>query len=794
MSVATPTVVRIQDQHDVIAHDSAIHIIRTMGDSLTEGSLGSLGAPYQATLETLLGAAWAVRNAGVAGNTTAQMVARFTTDILDYDDAEYVVILGGINDICNAGADAPAVEANLQAMYSAAKATGLVAVAVTILPFKTSAVWTAPRQAVVDAVNAWILNTATDVDYRIDAYTALEDPGVPDTLLPAYADSGWLHLSAAGYVALGTAIHAGATWTPQTVARLALGATNIVLDQGVASNSIPRFAGLGLGVGTPRGALEVAGYVTLENTTTPSSGIIYKNFQRWAHNWRHPTADGYNLFLGLNAGNAVMSPAGGASSLASYNTAVGDTAITSNTTGSYNVAVGVGALYHNTTGAQNVAVGANALRANTTGVGSLALGMSALLANTTGSYSIAIGNQALAASVTVDGLVAIGNGALKSAVTASACIAIGSGALYNNTVSGGTAIGNNALNANTTGVNNTAVGANALTLNTTGGYSVAIGVSSLAENVDGAGHVAIGYGALGANTSGVGSVAIGYSAAWLNQTGNYLTAIGRAALRSSVSANNNVGVGYAAGYYETASNKLFIDAILRTNEADGRAKSLIYGVFDAEVANQKIQINGQLGVFGAPGYALDIWHGGVGLNIGGDSLAITRTDATAKYGRIGVPHYTNAQAPVCVLYGASSSAANTLYFGGGTGVQNTATAIAFFNAANTTTATGTEVMRVTNFRVGIGIASALAKLHVVQSSVTGAVPVLTVHQQDLSEELIRFIGESAADATQSLVDATNMTTPGALAGWLKIYVQDDAASGAIADGVYFLPFYAAPTA
>jgi len=97
-------------------------------------------------------------------------------------------------------------------------------------------------------------------------------------------------------------------------------------------------------------------------------------------------------------------------------------------------------------------------------------------------------------------------------------------------------------------------------------------------------------------------------------------------------------------------------------------------------------------------------------------------------------------------------------------------------------------------RVGVGVTAPAAKLHVDQSSTTGAVPVLTVDQADVSEEFIRFIGASAADASQSVVDAADMTTPGALTGWLKIYVQDDASSGAITDGVYYVPFYAAPTA
>ena len=82
----------------------------------------------------------------------------------------------------------------------------------------------------------------------------------------------------------------------------------------------------------------------------------------------------------------------------------------------------------------------------------------------------------------------------------------------------------------------------------------------------------------------------------------------------------------------------------------------------------------------------------------------------------------------------------------------------------------------------------------IETDATAAVPVLTLEQGDVSEEFLRLIGTSAADATQSLVDAADLTTPGALKGWIKVYIQDDAVSGAITDGVYYVPFYAAPTA
>ncbi len=75
-----------------------------------------------------------------------------------------------------------------------------------------------------------------------------------------------------------------------------------------------------------------------------------------------------------------------------------------------------------------------------------------------------------------------------------------------------------------------------------------------------------------------------------------------------------------------------------------------------------------------------------------------------------------------------------------------------------------------------------------------ALPVLKLTQLDLSEEYMRFVGTSADTNANPLVDAANLTTPGNIAGWIKIYVQDDKASGAITDGIYYIPFYTTPTA
>ena len=85
-------------------------------------------------------------------------------------------------------------------------------------------------------------------------------------------------------------------------------------------------------------------------------------------------------------------------------------------------------------------------------------------------------------------------------------------------------------------------------------------------------------------------------------------------------------------------------------------------------------------------------------------------------------------------------------------------------------------------------------LDVVQSSTTGAKPVVLLNQADVDEDYLKIIGTSDTSADRALVDAANFTTPGAIKGWLKINVQDDQATNPIVDGDYYIPFYAVPTA
>jgi lysophospholipase L1-like esterase len=176
------------------------------GDSLMDqNGSGQLRRRLQ-----MAGHMFAVRDYGVGGQSTTNGLVRFASNVLAKPDG-IISIQMGVNDLWGAGTPAGAntVIANLQTMYTAAKAAGKTVVAISLYPCKGSVSYDANVQANIDLINAWIADSvtgATDVDFRIDAYTVLEDPANPDTLLPAYDDGGHLHLSQDGYIAVADAI------------------------------------------------------------------------------------------------------------------------------------------------------------------------------------------------------------------------------------------------------------------------------------------------------------------------------------------------------------------------------------------------------------------------------------------------------------------------------------------------------------------------------------------------------------------------------------------------------------
>lgn len=105
-------------------------------------------------------------------------------------------------------------------------------------------------------------------------------------------------------------------------------------------------------------------------------------------------------------------------------------------------------------------------------------------------------------------------------------------------------------------------------------------------------------------------------------------------------------------------------------------------------------------------------------------LSNGNTDATAKIGRFGIQHYTNAEEPMAIFTAQSGSNFSQLDIGGGTSLFNAATAINFNTAANNTTTTGTVRMTINSAgNVGIGTTSPTVKLDIQHT--TGAARILS---------------------------------------------------------------------
>jgi len=155
--------------------------------------------------------------------------------------------VGRYNDVI-ADIAAATIESNLQAIYTALSTAGFTVVSINITPFKGYASWTAGRQTVLDSVNTWISATAIDVDYKLDLYAQLEDPGNADYLLAAY-DSGDGYIKHCRIYLVGTYVYNNSTFTADTSSvELKIG-KNISLEQELSPASSPVFRKLMLSEG-----------------------------------------------------------------------------------------------------------------------------------------------------------------------------------------------------------------------------------------------------------------------------------------------------------------------------------------------------------------------------------------------------------------------------------------------------------------------------------------------------------------------------------------------------------------
>ncbi|WP_081209730.1 SGNH/GDSL hydrolase family protein [Salegentibacter sediminis] len=169
-----------------------------MGNSITEGWVNT--HPEFFSKNNFIGR-------GIGGQTTPQMLIRFTPDVIDLKP-EVVVILAGTNDIAgNTGASSvKMITDNIKAMAQLARANGIKVVLSSILP-----VYDYPWQPGINpvekiaAVNKWMENYALENEHTyLDYFPALanEKKGMKSE----YAEDG-VHPTKKGYAVMEPLVH-----------------------------------------------------------------------------------------------------------------------------------------------------------------------------------------------------------------------------------------------------------------------------------------------------------------------------------------------------------------------------------------------------------------------------------------------------------------------------------------------------------------------------------------------------------------------------------------------------------
>jgi len=272
------------------------------------------------------------------------------------------------------------------------------------------------------------------------------------------------------------------------------------------------------------GKLSLFGNLSIPVTTNSATGVIYKGYTRFIHDYAPNNSYGLNTFIGMNAGNfAMVSPI---AYECSYNTGIGPQSLALLTTGYENTSIGYRSQFNTTTGFKNTSLGSVSLQNNTTGYQNTSIGSSSMYYNLNGYKNTSVGESSMYYNTGGYNNVAMGYRSLMDNLVG-----------YNNT-----ALGNVSLSNNVNGNSNTAIGYESLYLNDAGSENIAIGLSSLYGNTSGDGNIGIGVNALRLNNTGSYNIALGYSSL-RNSTGSLNIAIGYQSLFSSTSASNNVAIG-----------------------------------------------------------------------------------------------------------------------------------------------------------------------------------------------------------------------------------------------------------
>jgi len=143
---------------------------------------------------------WDVRNMGVNGERSDQILERFEQDVTRHTPA-VVVIVAGVNDVYQGRPVSHAIS-QLKAMYDRARDAGIRVVVGSIIPFNTASF---AQNAAMRTINDWIgEHVAGDPNARfVDTRAAVAAPDDPDRLS---SSPDGLHPDAEGYRKMADAI------------------------------------------------------------------------------------------------------------------------------------------------------------------------------------------------------------------------------------------------------------------------------------------------------------------------------------------------------------------------------------------------------------------------------------------------------------------------------------------------------------------------------------------------------------------------------------------------------------
>lgn len=172
-----------------------------LGDSITFTAPSRANVDYPLQLEQLLGRGYATANLGKGGDETTDLVTAYTS-FIDGRGADWLVYLGGVNDIINTADSAATIFGQIETVVDDALTDGMMVMLLTVLPFKNYSGWTSGMQTRLLDLNTLILAKSDSNLTLVDAYDAFNDPLDDGAMLGAYDVGDGLHPGEAGTTAL----------------------------------------------------------------------------------------------------------------------------------------------------------------------------------------------------------------------------------------------------------------------------------------------------------------------------------------------------------------------------------------------------------------------------------------------------------------------------------------------------------------------------------------------------------------------------------------------------------------